>query len=129
MYALRSRRSLLSSLAAQPKPIGMDRRTLGNTGIKVTPLGLGGRGTTEAGVIQRAIDLGINFIDTGRMYANNERLIGVAVKGRRKEVIIAGKTSAKTRQDALADLDASLRDLGTDYLDIWQLHGRCVRRM
>jgi predicted aldo/keto reductase-like oxidoreductase len=85
MYALRSRRSLLSSLAAQPKPIGMDRRTLGNTGMKVTPLGLGGRGTTEAGVIQRAIDLGINFIDTGRMYANNERLIGRRRQGPAQE--------------------------------------------
>lgn len=114
----------LPALSAQPKPVGMERRTLGRTGLKVSPLGFGGRGTTEAGVIQRAADLGINYIDTGRMYRNNERLIGTALKGRRKEMVIASKTSAKTRAGALADLDASLRDLQTDYIDLWQLHGK-----
>ena len=126
-----SRRSFLAggvalpALAAAPaKPIGMAHRTLGKTGLKVTPLGFGGRGTTEAGVIERALDLGINFIDTGRMYQNNERMLGGVLKGKRKNVVIAGKTSAKTRADALADLDTSLRELQTDYLDIWQLHGK-----
>ncbi len=115
----------LPALAApQTKPIGMAHRTLGKTGLKVTPLGFGGRGTTEAGVIARAIDLGINFIDTGRMYQNNERLIGSVLKGKRKSVVIAGKTSSTTKADALADLDTSLRELQTDYLDIWQLHGK-----
>jgi hypothetical protein len=126
-----SRRDFLATAAALPavaaaqtKPIGMERRTLGRTELKVSPLGFGGRGTTEAGVIQRAVDLGINFIDTGRMYQNNERLIGVALKGRRKEVVIAGKTGAKTKSDALADLDTSLRELQSDYIDIWQLHSK-----
>ena len=116
----------LPALAAaqSEKPVGMNRRTLGKTGLKVAPLGFGGRGTSEAGVLRRAFDLGINFFDTGRMYANNERLIGVALKEQRKNVIIAGKTAAKTKQDALADLDASLRDLQSDYIDIWQLHGK-----
>ena len=116
----------LPALAAAQsgKPIGMERRTIGKTGLKVAPLGFGGRGTTEAGVLQRAFDLGINYFDTGRTYANNERLIGVAFKGKRKDVVIASKTSAKTKRDALADLDASLRDLQTDYIDIWQLHGK-----
>lgn len=109
---------------AEAKPIGMAPRTLGRTGLKVTPLGFGGRGTTEPGVIARALDLGINFIDTGRMYQNNERMLGGVLKGRRKDVIIGGKTSAKTKKDALADLEVSLRDLQTDYLDIWQLHGK-----
>ncbi|MBI4876875.1 MAG: aldo/keto reductase [Acidobacteria bacterium] len=126
-----SRRSFLTAglalpalTAAEAKPAGMAPRTLGKTGLKVTPLGFGGRGTSEPGVIARALDLGINFIDTGRMYQNNERMLGGVLKGRRKDVIIAGKTAAKTRQDALADLEASLRDLQTDYLDIWQLHGK-----
>jgi hypothetical protein len=110
--------------SAQSKPIGMAPRTLGKTGLKVAPLGLGGRGTTEAGVIQRAVDLGINFIDTGRMYQSNERLIAVALKGRRKDVVIAGKTSAPTKKEALADLDTSLRELQSDYIDIWQLHNK-----
>lgn len=126
-----SRRSFLTAGVALPllgapqaKPTGMAHRTLGKTGLKVTPLGFGGRGTTEPGVIERALDLGINFIDTGRMYQNNERMLGAVLKGKRKNVIIAGKTAAKTRADALADLDTSLRELQTDYLDIWQLHGK-----
>jgi predicted aldo/keto reductase-like oxidoreductase len=109
----------------EAKAVGMAHRTIGNTGLKVTPLGFGGRGTTEPGVIERALDLGINFIDTGRMYQNNERMLGTVLKGgKRKNVVIAGKTAAKTKQDALADLDTSLRELQTDYLDIWQLHGK-----
>jgi uncharacterized protein len=126
-----NRRSFLAGSLAiaaqaepQPKPIGMARRTLGNTGLKVSPLGFGGRGTSEAGVIQFALDQGINYFDTGRNYANNERLIGNALKGRRKEAVINSKTQAKTKRDALADLDISLRELQTDYLDIWQLHNK-----
>ncbi|MFH1183703.1 MAG: aldo/keto reductase, partial [Chloroflexota bacterium] len=102
-----SRRSLLTAglglpaLAAQQrKPVSMERRTLGKTGLKVSPLGFGGRGTSEAGVIQRAFDLGVNYFDTGRTYANNERLIGTALKGKRQEVIINSKTSAATRKEA-----------------------------
>ncbi len=102
----------------------MSRRTLGRTGLKVSPLGFGGRGTSEIGVLQRAFDLGINFVDTGRMYQNNERMIGNAVKGRRDQIVIASKSTSKRKQEALADLDVSLRELQTDYLDIWQLHNK-----
>lgn len=98
-------------------------RTLGKTGLKVFPLGFGGRGTSDAPVLARAADLGINFFDTGRNYANNERLLGVALTGRRKQVVLCSKSAAKTRKDALAELDTSLRELQTDYLDIWLLHG------
>jgi predicted aldo/keto reductase-like oxidoreductase len=116
-----SRRSFLAGLAA---PAGPALRTLGNTGLKVFPLGFGGRGTSDAPVIARAIDLGINYIDTGRDYANNERLIGVALKGRRRQAIISTKSHGRTKKDALADLDVSLRELQTDYIDIWMLHGK-----
>ncbi len=124
-----SRRSFLAvgvvlPAAAKTKPIGMEHRVLGGTGLKVAPLGFGGRGTTEAGVLQRAADLGINYFDTGRMYQNNERLIGAALKGRRKEIVIATKTGGKTKEAALADLETSLRELQTDYVDIWQLHNK-----
>ncbi len=82
--------------------------------------------TSDAAVIERAADLGINYFDTARAYqsGNNERMVGAALKGRRSRVIVSSKTQAKTRQDALADLDTSLRELGTDYLDIWYLHSR-----
>ena len=102
----------------------MKRRMLGNTGLKVCPLGLGGRGTSEAGVLQSAVDQGVNFIDTGRSYTNNERFIGSTLKDVRKDVIIASKTHGATKKEALADLDTTLRELQTDYLDIWHLHGK-----
>ncbi len=116
-----TRRNFLTGLAAPAAPA---HRTLGKTGLKVFPLGFGGRGTSDAPVIARAVDLGINYIDTGRRYANNERLIGVALKGRRQQVVISSKSDAKTKQDALADLDLSLRELQTDYIDVWMLHGK-----
>jgi hypothetical protein len=82
--------------------------------------------TSDMTVIQHAADAGIVHFDTARLYqnGNNERLVGTALKDRRKQVIISSKTPAKTRDAALADLDVSLRELGTDYLDIWYLHNR-----
>ena len=118
----------LPALAApQPKPIGMARRTLGKTGLKLSPLGFGGRGTSEAGVLRRAFDLGINYFDTGRMYANSERLIGVALKDHRKDVVISTKTANQTKDKALADLDTSLKELQSDYVDIWQYQNAYTR--
>ena len=120
----------LPALAApqQRKPIGMAQRTLGKTGLKVSPLGFGGRGTSEAGVLRRAFDLGVNYYDTGRTYPNSERLIGVALKDHRKDVIFATKTSAATKEKALEDLDVSLKELQTDYIDIWQYRSEKDRK-
>ena len=80
--------------------------------------------TADPSVIEHAADLGINLFDTARAYqgGNNERMVGAALKKVRTKVIISSKSPAKTKQEALADLDTSLRELGTDYLDIWYLH-------
>ena len=101
-------------------------RTLGKTGLKVTSLAFGCMTTSDPSVIGRAADLGINLFDTARVYqnGNNERMVGAALKDVRQKVIISSKSVAKTRAEALADLDTSLRELGTDYLDIWYLHNR-----
>jgi hypothetical protein len=101
-------------------------RTLGNTGLKVTALSFGCMTTSDESVIRRAADLGIIHFDTARSYqnGNNERMVGVALKGRRKQVVISSKTLATNRQEAQDQLDTSLRELGTDYLDIWYLHAR-----
>jgi hypothetical protein len=82
--------------------------------------------TSDPAVIERAADQGINYFDTARAYqnGNNERMVGAALKGRRPKVIISSKTLAKTKQEALADLETSLREIGTDYLDVWYLHSR-----
>ena len=94
--------------------------------LKVTSLGFGCMTTTDPTVIRRAADLGINFFDTARVYqnGNNERMVGAALKDVRQKVIISSKSVARTREGLLADLDTSLRELGTDYLDIWYLHNR-----
>ncbi len=107
-----------------PRSVKPTYRTLGRTGLKVTSLGFGCMTTPEPSLIKRAADLGINHFDTARGYqnGNNERMVGVALKGVRQKVIISSKSGARTRSEALADLDTSLRELGTDYLDVWYLH-------
>ncbi len=98
-------------------------RVLGRTGLKVCEVGYGTGATTDVAVVQRAIDLGVNFMDTARDYAdgNAERFLGKALGSRRKEIILGTRSYAKDRQSILRDLDISLKELGTDYLDIWYL--------
>ena len=111
------------SPAAPGKP---QYRVLGKTGLKVSALGFGCMTTSDSTVIERAADMGINYFDTARSYqnGNNERMVGTALKGKRTSVVISSKTPAKTKQEALADLETSLRELQTDHLDIWYLHNR-----
>lgn len=99
-------------------------RTLGRTGFRVTTVGFGCMITSDPSVIERAAEAGINYFDTARGYqgGNNERMVGAALKSRRKQVYISTKTHGTTKQAALSDLETSLRELGTDYVDIWYLH-------
>lgn len=128
-----SRRSFLAAGLALPavqpsarlsSPPKLQYRTLGRTGLKVTTVGFGCMITSDPSVIERAVDLGINYFDTARLYGrgNNERMVGAALKSRRKSVFLSSKSKNRTRQGALEELNASLRELGTDYLDIWYLH-------
>jgi predicted aldo/keto reductase-like oxidoreductase len=109
---------------ARPESVKLTYRTLGKTGLKVTSLAFGCMTTPDPTVIRRAADLGINLFDTARVYqnGNNERMVGVALKDVRQKVILSSKSVAKTKAELLADLDTSLRELGTDYLDVWYLH-------
>jgi predicted aldo/keto reductase-like oxidoreductase len=118
-----------SAPAAAPaaaQPVKLAYRTLGKTGLKVTSLSFGCMTTSDPSVIVRAADLGIVHFDSARSYqnGNNERMVGTALKGKRKQVILSSKSAAKTKQEAVDHLDTSLRELGTDYLDIWYLHNR-----
>lgn len=99
-------------------------RVLGKTGIRVTTVGFGCMTTSDSSVVERAADLGINYFDTARGYqgGNNERMVGAALKGKRKDIILSSKSPTGDKQGALADLETSLRELGTDHLDIWYLH-------
>jgi uncharacterized protein len=111
---------------AGPEAVKLTYRTLGKTGLKVTSLAFGCMTTSDPSVIRRAADLGINLFDTARVYqnGNNERMVGAALKDVRKNVLISSKSVARTKAELLADLDKSLSELGTDYLDIWYLHNR-----
>jgi len=110
-------------------------RTLGNTGEKVSMYSLGGQATLEEAfghdkaidIINRAIDLGINYIDTSAYYGTNargisERYIWEVMETRRDEVFLATKTFARTYDGAMSDLEKSLNNLQTDKIDLWQIH-------
>ena len=101
-------------------------KTLGRTGLKVTTVGFGCMVTSDQSVIEKAVDLGIKYFDTARGYqgGNNERMVGAALKGKRKGIVLSTKSHAKTKDEALTDLDTSLKTLGTDYVDIWYLHAK-----
>jgi len=82
--------------------------------------------TSDPSVVEKAADLGVNYFDTARVYqgGNNERMVGAALKARRKNIVLSSKSGATTKQAALDNLNTSLKELGTDYLDIWYLHGK-----
>lgn len=113
---------------------GIPTRTLGGTGEEVSVFGLGGgvkqfrddRRDEAVVLLNRALDLGINYFDTAASYGPSEEYFGVVVPKRRKEMFLATKTTRRTRDGAWRDLERSLKRLGTDYLDLWQMHGVAV---
>lgn len=106
-----------------PKPV---YRTLGRTGLKITVVSFGAMLTPEPEVIRVAIEQGVNYIDTARRYmgGKNEEIVGKAVKGMRDKVYIATKTlpESKTKAAIIRDVETSLKALGTDHIDVIQLH-------
>jgi aryl-alcohol dehydrogenase-like predicted oxidoreductase len=112
------------------------RRPLGKTGLEVSILGLGGshigdaRSDEEAvRIIQDAIDAGVNFLDNAWEYHDglSEKRMGQALKGRRDRVVLMTKvcTHGRNAEVAMKQLEDSLKRLGTDHLDVWQIH-ECV---
>ncbi|MCX6626443.1 MAG: aldo/keto reductase [Candidatus Solibacter sp.] len=101
-------------------------KILGKTGLKVTTVGFGCMITSDGSVVERAADIGITYFDTARGYqsGNNERMVGAALKKKRKDIVLSSKTAGKTKAEALAHLDTSLKEIGTDFLDIWYLHAK-----
>ncbi len=100
-------------------------RTLGKTGLQVSGVGYGIGFVPVPEVVSRALDMGINYFDTARVYGDSEKIFSEIIKGRdRSKIVIATKSSSRTKADILRDLDTSLKTLNTDYVDIWHLHGR-----
>jgi hypothetical protein len=114
----------IASLSASA--VKLNYKTLGRTGLKVTTVGFGCMITSDPSVIERAADAGINYFDTARGYqhGNNERMVGAALGAKRKQIVLSTKSAAQNKQGLLSDLDTSLHELNTDYVDIWYLHGK-----
>jgi aryl-alcohol dehydrogenase-like predicted oxidoreductase len=120
----------------------MQYRTLGRTGIKVSPYALGALalGTyignpdqdDSVRIIRKALDAGINFVDTADAYGESEVVVGSALKGRRDSVVLATKFSRPAGDDPnqqgasrrwiMTAAENSLRRLQTDYIDLYQVH-------
>lgn len=119
----------------------MEYRLLGRTGVRVSPLCLGtmnfGAGSSEAesrAIIDLALDAGLNFFDTADIYneGESERIVGRVLAGRRNRVVLATKVHGRTgpgpndlgnsRLHVIEACEASLRRLGTDYIDLYQVH-------
>ncbi len=103
-------------------------RPLGRTGFRPTMLALGGvkynkRSDAHAAeVVHRALDLGINYIDTAHTYEGSERKIGLVMAERRDEVFLATKSLKRDRDGMAAEIEQSLERLQTDRLDCVQIH-------
>ena len=113
----------------------MRQITLGSTGITVPQNAFGAlpiqRVSTEMAVklLRRAYEGGMRFFDTARAYSDSEVKVGEAFDGMRKKVFIATKTGAKTPEEVRAQVETSLKNLRTDYIDIYQFHcaDQCYR--
>jgi aryl-alcohol dehydrogenase-like predicted oxidoreductase len=121
----------------------VEYRLLGGTGVEVSPLCLGAMMFGAWGnpdhdesirIIHRALDAGINFVDTADVYSagESETIVGKALKGRRDDVVLATKVHGRmgdgpnrtgnSRRWIMQEVDASLRRLGTDWIDLYQIH-------
>jgi len=112
----------------------MPTRNLGKTGYKVAIFSLGGQAALEKAnnfdiavpIIERALDLGVNYIDTSSIYGGLERwseqYVGRVMKTRRQDAFLATKTKERTRDGSLRMIEKSLQLLNTDHVDLWQLH-------
>jgi aryl-alcohol dehydrogenase-like predicted oxidoreductase len=112
----------------------MPTRNLGKSGYKVGIFSLGGQAALEKAnneavavpVIERALDLGVNYIDTSSIYGGPERwseqYVGKVMKHRRGDAFLATKTKERTREGSMRMIETSLKLLQTDHIDLWQLH-------
>ena len=106
----------------------MTKIQLGSTGIEIEKNGFGclpiQRISKEeaARLLRKAVDGGINYFDTARAYSDSEEKMGFAFAGIRDKVVIATKTHAQTGAELREHLETSLRELGTDFIDLYQFH-------
>jgi aryl-alcohol dehydrogenase-like predicted oxidoreductase len=108
----------------------IQKRPLGKTGFEATIMGLGGEGVLRSfgyekeayALINRAIDLGINYFESARAYDDSESYYGRSLQGRRDQIFLTSKSHARDKAGALNHLTETLRNMKTDHLDLWQVH-------
>lgn len=106
----------------------MEYTMLGKTGLSISRIGLGGipiqrsDASAASALIRRLMDLGVNYIDTARGYTVSESYLGEALEGVRSRFVLATKSMARTRESMTKEIEESLRNLKTDYIDLYQVH-------
>lgn len=130
--------AVFSGLAAGPivprssvKPGDIPKRPLGKTGENLTIIGMGGARfhlipfDEGAALVRRAYELGINYFDMARSYYDGraEEVYGAAIPSFRKDIFLTTKSGQRSAREATKELEASLRIMKTDHVDLWQIHG------
>jgi len=106
------------------------QRSLGKTGVQVSCIGLGGEGILRSyghereasAVIHRALELGVNYFESARAYSGSEAYYGLSLGEKRKEIFLTSKSHDRTASGAKEHLSVTLKNMKTDYLDLWQVH-------
>ena len=113
----------------------MEYITLGKTGLRISRLGFGGipiqrvDAATTKELIQSMAEKGINYIESARGYTVSEEYLGEALEGCRDKFILATKSMSRTKEGMAADIETSLKNLRTDYIDIYQVHNPSVDQL
>ena len=113
----------------------MEYGTLGKTGLRVSRMGLGGIPIQriDAEAAKKLLDAveaaGINYIDSARGYSVSEERIGLAIEGRREKFVLATKTMSRDREGMARDIETSLKNFRTDYIDLYQVHNPSLEQL
>lgn len=113
----------------------MNYKTLGKTGLQVSVMGLGGIPIQKSDVkgvrtlLEKLTTEGINYIDTARGYTVSEAYLGAAMEGMRDKFILATKSMARTKEAMAQDIETSLKDLRTDYIELYQVHNPSMEQL
>ena len=106
----------------------MQYRILGRTGLKISNMGFGGipiqriDAERTRALMHKLLDAGVNYIDTARGYTVSEEYLGYALEGIRDRFVLATKSMARDKEGMQKDIDISLKNLRTDYIDLYQVH-------
>ena len=113
----------------------MEYTTLGRTGLRISRMGFGGipiqridaEGTKN--LMKKLMEAGVNYIDTARGYTVSEQYLGYGLEGIRDKFVLATKSMARTKEAMAADIETSLRNLRTDYIDLYQVHNPSMEQL